>query len=155
MLSILTTAFKTGWLRLYCQLNAWLCTHSTAAFPLWLLKKHLGLPTSWQMEEQPHTHSLLQATLCGSKHNNNPQAGQSSYAALLSMNLQCWIQGFPWSTANETSVQDCTTLCEFTENGNFRELHARWALTKHRGVMIWHLWWVSRQINSTSIVQFL
>lgn len=28
------------------------------------------------MEKQPHTHSGLQAPLCGANHNNNPQDGQ-------------------------------------------------------------------------------
>lgn len=44
-----------------------------------------------------HTRTQGWRLRCGAKHNNNPCAGQRLYAALLSMNLQCWIQGFPWS----------------------------------------------------------
>lgn len=58
-------------------------------------QEHLGLPTTWQMEEQPHAHSGLKSLLNGAKQNTNPQDGQSFYAALLSMNVQSWTQGFP------------------------------------------------------------
>lgn len=116
ILWILTTAFKTGWLRSYCQQKAWLCTRSTALFPLWLLKKHLGLPTSRQMEEQPHTHSGLQAPLCGAKHNNNPR-GRSALVRCSAFNESAMLNPrFSMVTANETSVQHCSTHCEFTED---------------------------------------
>ncbi len=127
----LTTVFKTGWLRSRCQLNAWLRSHSTAPFPLWLQKEHLGLPTLWQMEEQPHAHSGLQPPLYGAKHNTNPRAGQCSCPALLSMNWHGWLQGFPWSW----------NLCPVWR---FPLIYREWfsagrALTDHRGVLIWYL----------------
>lgn len=44
-------------------------------------------------------------------------AGQRSHAAPLSMNWQCWIQGFSVVTANETSVQNSTVPSyAFTED---------------------------------------
>lgn len=80
-----------------------ICFH---LFPLWLLKKHLGLPTWWQMEKQPHTRSGRQAPLGGSKHNSNPRDGCRSFVGLLSMNLQCSIQGFPgtWPKKRLSSI---------------------------------------------------
>lgn len=60
-----------------------------ASLSVWLGHQHLGLPTSWQMEEPPHTYSRLEALLCGAKYNKYDN-NQGDWSAPVPLGFQ-WI----------------------------------------------------------------
>lgn len=131
-----------GWLSSRFKLKVLLFVHSTALFPLWLLKKHLGLPTSQQMEDN-HT-PTKGCRLCSVWPNITITLRMVSARTLLCFRWMCNAESKAFHGHGQGNL--CPVL--HYHLWIHREVFiVGWPLIEHRGVIIQYLCGLQRQNN--------